>query len=81
MPSNRADLEARIAAYKKAELAILNGAQRYEVEDKEVQRGDLKVIRDTIKQLQDELDSLPDDKVNGRTRKYTRTQRVLPKRY
>ncbi len=74
MPS-KAEIQVRLELYRKAETAIVGGAQRYEVEDKVFQKADLGLIQTMIKGLESQLGgSTPNVK-------RMRTQRVLHKRY
>ena len=67
-------LRARLLAYQQCELAILNGAQEYQVEDKRFRRADLKYVQSMIAELEREI--------AGRTPniKRIRSQRVLIRR-
>lgn len=54
MATSAENLE-RLAMYRAAEKAILEGAQEYEVEDKRFRKADLKYIQKAIRELETEL--------------------------
>jgi hypothetical protein len=65
------DLQLRLDAYKKCELAILNGAQKYEVEDKMFQRADLGLVQKLVKSLEQEIAALTPKKKRMRQQNIT----------
>ena len=73
--ADRATLQKRLDMYRACEVAILSGAQRYEVEDKVFERADLRVVRSVIKELEDLLGA------TSPTIKKMRTQNVLFRRH
>lgn len=80
---NRERLKARIDTYKKrlelyykAEEAILDGAQHYEIGTRKLTRADLHEIRMMISNIEKELDSLENEYQNGSRRKCIR---VIPR--
>jgi len=62
----------RLAEYVIAETTILKGAQQYSIGSRTLTRADLQYIKDTIKDLEDEIIKLKD---NGRIR----LVRVVPR--
>lgn len=80
---NRQRLKERINKYKqrldlyyKAEEAILDGAQHYEIGTRKLTRADLSEIRKMITTLEKELDSMESEYNNGSRRKCVR---VIPR--
>lgn len=71
---SREEILARLNEYRKAELSVLK-AQKYEVEDKMLEKADLKYIQAMIKELESQLSG------TNPNVKRMRTQRVLHKRY
>ena len=80
---NKTRLKERIEKYKKrlelyykAEEAILDGAQHYEIGSRKLTRADLAEIRKMITTLEDSLDKLEAEFNNGYSRKCVR---VIPR--
>jgi hypothetical protein len=80
---NKTRLKERIEKYKKrldlyykAEEAILDGAQHYEIGSRKLTRADLAEIRKMITTLENELDSLESEFACGNRRKCVR---VIPR--
>lgn len=74
MATSREEILARLNEYRKAEQSVLK-AQKYEVEDKMLEKADLKYIQAMIKELESQLGG------TNPNIKRMRTQRVLHKRY
>lgn len=68
--------KARLDLYYKAEEAILDGAQHYEIGSRKLTRADLAEIRKMITTLEKELDSMQSEFDNGSRRKCIR---VIPR--
>jgi hypothetical protein len=66
----------RLDLYYKAEEAILDGAQHYEIGTRKLTRADLAEIRKMITTLEKELDSMECEYANGSRRKCIR---VIPR--
>ena len=68
--------ETRLNLYYKAEEAILDGAQHYEIGSRKLTRADLSEIRKMITTLESELDAMKSE-YNGGSRR--RCIRVIPR--
>lgn len=68
--------KARLDLYYKAEEAILDGAQHYEIGSRKLTRADLHEIRMMISSIEKELDSMESEYNNGSRRKCIR---VIPR--
>lgn len=68
--------KARLELYYKAEEAILDGAQHYEIGTRKLTRADLHEIRMMITKIESELDSMESELKNGSRRKCIR---VIPR--
>lgn len=66
----------RLDLYYKAEEAILDGAQHYEIGTRKLTRADLHEIRMMITKIESELDSMESELKNGSRRK---SIRVIPR--
>lgn len=68
--------ETRLDLYYKAEEAILDGAQHYEIGSRKLTRADLHEIRMMISNIESELDAMRSELESGSRRKCIR---VIPR--
>lgn len=84
MATTKEQILERLNAYRKCELAILNGAQKYRIDrDKEFTKADLAVVQAMITKLENELDGLGGDTdiPTGYVKKTMRSTRAFFRRY